>query len=103
MPADLVQSDTGSTLLVTCTNAADGAPIDLTGAAVTLRYTLNGSAIAERAMTIVGDGAAGQASYRWQAGELAPGDLACEVRIEDPAGHEITSLSPLRLAVRPRL
>ncbi|MDQ6989208.1 MAG: BppU family phage baseplate upper protein [Mariprofundaceae bacterium] len=99
---DFVASDTGSKLVVTCKNADTNAVISLSGATVTLRYSINGQAVQAKTMSIT-DAAGGVAEYQFAAGDLVDGELHAEVEITDASGFVITQLIPFRLTVRAKL
>ncbi len=86
---EFVAGDTGSVRRITCRNA-DGTPIDLTGASVTIRWRDSGGNVVERAMIIV-SAIDGVAEYQFAAGELYAPRMALGYRITDAAGNTITS------------
>ena|SRR5215831_654903 len=97
----LVESDTGSILRVDCRNADEQkTPLNLAGTSVTLRYSVAGAAILERAMSISGPSTA---DYQFAAGELKAGRMTAEVKITDSHGFVLTQIEPLTLIIRERL
>lgn len=97
----LVTTDTGSTLVVHCTNAQDQQPIDLTGGSVTLRWKA-GAIVEERAMTIT-SAATGTCEYTFLADELTAPRMRFEVEITDAQGFVVSSCQLLDVQVREKL
>lgn len=97
---DFVSNDTGSTLLVTCTDKVTGHVIDLTGSLVTIRwYAVDGSTVVSKAMSIV-NAAAGKAKYQFLTGELFSPIMRFEVAITSADGAVITNLDLITATVR---
>lgn len=105
--ADLVEDDTGTVLDYTLVNKKTKTPIDLAGATVVLRWTINGGAPVQEAMDIL-DAAAGRVSYQFAAGELAVpvGDesaLRLNVVVTDSGGKVLTQLKPITYKIRKKI
>lgn len=96
--ADFVANDTGSTLLVTCTDDA-GAVINLTGCTVKLRWQEAAGTVADKTMTIV-SAAAGTCSYKFLATELYSPAMAFEVKITDGDSFILKNVSLITVTVR---
>ena len=99
----LISGDTGSKLVVTCKDNETQATIDLTGATVKLRFSIDGAAVAEKTMTIQTPATAGKAEYQFLSADLVAGTMQAEVQITDAGGKIITSLEPFILQIRARL
>ena len=99
--ADFVSSDTGSTLLVTCTDDA-GEVINLASSTVKLRWQEAVGTIADKTMTIV-DAAAGTCSYKFLDGELFYPAMAFEVEITDSSGFKLSNVDLIAVNVRKQL
>lgn len=107
MAIDLVEDDTGTVLHCTVRNKKPVAPIDLTGATVTLRWTINGGSPVQQTMTIV-DAAAGRVSYQFGAGELAvpigeTSALRLNVVVTDAGGKVLTQITPITYTIRKKI
>jgi hypothetical protein len=96
--ADFVSNDTGSTLLVTCTDDA-GTAINLAGCAVKLRWQEEAGTIADVTMTVV-DAAAGTCSYKFLADELYAPAMAFEVKITDADSFVLRNINLITVTVR---
>lgn len=103
MAYELVASDTGSKLVVTCKDNDTKAVIDLTGATVKLKYSISGGALQTKTMTVQTPATNGKAEYQFLAGELSAGAMQAEVEITDATGKIITSLDLLTIPIRARL
>ena len=103
IPYDWVAGDTGSKLLVTCTNREDQAAIDLDGATVNLKYKIDDGDLVTREMTNLSPTANGQAEYTFLTGELTAVAAGCEfvgeVEISSPGGI-ITTPTQIRKSIR---
>ena len=111
IPYDWVAGDTGSKLLVTCTNREDQAAIDLDGATVNLKYKIDDGDLVTREMTNLSPTANGQAEYTFglidddpELPELTAGaagsEFVGEVEIEDATGKIITTPTQIRKSIR---
>lgn len=104
MAYNAVASDTGTKLQVTITDEDSGDAVDLTGAAVALKWpALDGSTTYSKSMTIETPATAGVVSYTFTTGELVAGLMRLEVRITDASSLTTTTLDPIELNVRARL
>jgi len=103
MSFKFTQSDTGSTLEVTCKNDSTGNVIDLTGATLQLRYKIAGGALQTRSMTLDGDPTTGKATYTFLATELTPGTFIGDVTITDVGSLTISSLENIVEEIKARL
>ncbi len=102
MKSEFVQGDTGAFLQIACRDVGTGGPLDLSAAsAVTMRYSLNGGAAVERAMSVV-NATEGLAQYKFVANELEAGHLRTEVTITRASGT-LTSEAPMLFTVRGRI
>lgn len=99
--SDFVSSDTGSTLLVTCTDDAGGV-INLTGSTIKLRWQEAAGTVADKTMAIV-SAAAGTCSYKFLAGELFAPGMAFELEITDPGGFKLSNVDLITANVRAQL
>jgi len=99
MGYDLVAGDRGSKLIVTCKDNVTKTVINLTGKTVQLRYTIDLGALLVKTMSVP-VGTDGKAEYQFAAVDLTAGILTAEVRIQDGASDQLTSLDPFSLAVR---
>jgi len=98
----LVSGDTGSKLVINCTNE-DGSPIDLTGRTVLLEWHDAGGALQSRAMTVTNptDPAGGVAEYTFLTGELISPAMDFQVRITITAtGFFVHNIELLSVPVR---
>jgi hypothetical protein len=104
MDYHFVAGDTSSTLQVTCKRTDTGAAIDVSaaGTVITLYWSVNEGTVQNAVMTKTNGGSDGIVDYTWQAGELAAGQLKCEVEIDD-GGEKLTSLEAPRFTIRERL
>jgi len=102
MAADLVVGDGGTVLRVTVLDSETKQPMNLTGHTVTLRYRLNGGALAVKDMDLADQGTSpGQASYEFEAADVpSAGTLTYEVRLDDGTGDQLTSVAIQSLTVR---
>ena len=106
--ADLVEDDTGTVVEYTLVNKKTKAPIDLSGATVVLRWTINGGpAVVQQTMTIL-DAAAGRVSYQFGAGELAvpagtDSAMRLNVKVTDAGGKVLTQLKPMTYKIRKKI
>src|SRR6187455_965584 len=96
--ADFVSNDTGSTLLVTCTDDA-GTAINLAGCTVELRWQEAVGTVADKTMTVV-DAAAGTCSYKFLADELYAPAMAFELKITDADGFILKNVNLITVTVR---
>ena len=103
MAYEFVENDTGSTLKVTCKDRQAGTVVNLTGATVKLKYTIDGGALATKTMTIQVPGTDGIATYQFLAVELVKGLMVAEVEVTDSGGKILTNLEPQTFLIRPRL
>ncbi len=99
--ADFVSNDTGSTLLLTCTNAA-GTVIDLTGATIKLRWRGTTGTVADKTMTIV-SAVAGTCSYKFLTTELIAPSMEFEVEITDSGGFKLSNSELICVTVRSQM
>jgi hypothetical protein len=99
--ADFVSSDTGSTLLVTCTDDA-GTAINLAGCTVKLHWQEAAGTVADKTMTVV-SAAAGTCSYKFLTGELFAPGMAFEVEITDASGFKLSNVDLITVNVRAQL
>jgi hypothetical protein len=99
--ADFVSNDTGSTLLVACTDDT-GAAINLAGATVKLHWVGEDGVIANKSMTVV-SAAAGTCSYKFGSGELFAPGMEFEVEVTDSDGFKLTNVDLITEPVRKRL
>lgn len=97
----LVTTDTGSKLVVHCTNAQDREAIDLTGGGVLLRWKAGGT-VEERPMTIT-NAKAGTCEYTFAGDELTAPRMRFEVEITDAEGAVVSSCELLNVQVREKL
>lgn len=99
---DLVVSDTGSKLQVTCSDNETLAVINLTGATVSLRWVDPAGVLQTKAMTVT-NAVGGIAEYLFAAGEIAYPKMKFEVIITDSGGKTISNLDLIEVATRNRL
>lgn len=97
---DLVTGDTGSVIRVTCSDSAG--VINLTGAAVRIRWEGVDGLLVNRTMTI-DNAISGIVSYRFVANEIFHPKIVFEVEITDATGYIITSKDMLTLIVREQI
>lgn len=95
----LVAGDTGCLLRVSCTNDDDGSVIDLTGAAVTLKWKDSAGMVVSRTMTAVAPATQGIAEYLFAASELIAPAMRFEIQIS-LSGRIVRSLDLIDLPVR---
>ena len=103
MSFKFTQSDTGSTLEITCQNDSTGAVINLTGSTVALRYKIAGGALQTKSMTLDGDPTTGKATYTFLANELTPGTFIGDATITDAGALTISSLENIVEEIKSRL
>lgn len=99
---DFVTGDTGSALIVTCTDNASSLPINLTGATVSLKWKTAANALVTKAMTIISP-TAGTAKYQFLATDLFSPSMSFEVEITDAGGKIISNLDLIDVSVREQL
>ncbi len=99
--SDFVSNDTGSTLLVTCTDDS-GAGINLSGGTVRLRWQEAAGTVADKTMTIV-SAVAGTCSYKFLTGELFSPGMAFELEITDSGGFKLSNVDLITVNVRAQL
>lgn len=102
MAYEFVTGDTGSKLVVTCTDSVLGTSIDLTGTTVKLHWITNAGVLANKTMTIT-SAATGVCNYQFLAAEIEAPTMTFEVEITDAATKVITSLDPIVVSVRDQL
>lgn len=107
MAIDLVEGDTGTVLDFTVRNKQSATAIDLTGATVTLRWTIDGGTPVQQTMTLV-DAPSGRVSYQFGAGELAvpTGDksaMRLNVVVTDSGGKVVTQTKPITYTIRKKI
>ena len=101
--AAFVEDDTGSMLRVPCVDPATKAPLNLTGATVTLKWKSRAGTLVQRTMSVPNP-ASGIAEYAsFVAGDLYAPAMDFEVLVTDAAGKQITSLELINEPVRKRL
>lgn len=100
MSYELVAGDTGSKLVVTCTDNQSQAVIDLTGKAVQLRYSINGAAVVIKTMTVQTPATNGKAEYQFGASDLSAGTLTGEVRLQNGASDQLTTVNAFYISVK---
>ncbi len=99
--ADLVSGDTGSTLLVTCTDDS-GAVIDLTSCTIKLRWQEAAGTVSDKTMTVV-SAASGTCSYKFLTGELFAPAMSFEVEITDGLGFKLSNVYLINVIVRTQM
>lgn len=107
MAIDLVEDDTGTVVEYTLVNKKTKAPIDLSGATVVLRWTINGGTPVEQEMEIE-DAQSGRVSYQFVAGELAvpsgeQSAMRLNVVVTDSGGKVLTQLKPITYTIRKKI
>ena len=81
----------------------EGVPVDLTGSSIKLRYSVDGAAVVETAMTIDNAGR-GLASVNLSNTELASaGDTVFQVQVTDATSKVLTSNNDLSYTIKPKL
>lgn len=105
--ADFVEGDTGSVVDYTVVNRQTKTPIDLAGASVVVRWTINGGAPVQQSMTIV-DASSGRVSYQFGAGELAvptgtESAMRLNVVVTDAGGKVLTQRTALTYKIRKKI
>ena len=103
MGYDLVAGDPGSKLVVPCKDNQTQGVIDLTGKTVQIRYKIDAGALQIKTMTVQAPGTDGKAEYQFGVGDLTPGTMEAEVRLQNGLSDQITSVSTMRLSVRAAL
>ncbi len=106
MAIDLVEGDTGS-VIAGAVVRKNGEPMDLAGATVTLRWTIDGGAAVQRTATIVSE-AAGTFTYQFTTGELVivsgeKSSLRLNVVVTDAGGKVLTQLRPVTYTIRKKI
>lgn len=102
MAYELVTGDTGSKIVVTCTDDVLGTAINLTGATVKLHWITNAGLLSNKTMTIT-SAATGVCEYQFLASEIEAPTMTLEVEITDSTTKIITSLDTIALSVRAQL
>lgn len=102
MSYSFVTGDTGSKLVVTCTDDVLGTAINLTGATVKLHWITNAGVLANKTMTVT-SAATGVCEYQFLTGEIQSPVMAFEVEITDSTSKVITSLDTIVVSVRDQL
>jgi len=95
---DFVSGDTGSSIVITCTDKVTGLPINLTGSTVALNWVGSSGTVVNKAMTVV-SAAQGKASYHFLANELFAPKMSLEVVISTGA-DVVSNLDLIQLSVR---
>ena len=95
-----VAGDTGSSLKLTCLDAATKTPIDLTGKTVTLRFQTPDGTVRTKTMTNASDPTTGVATYLFLGTELQAGTTRYESTVTDGGGLIVTSLDMATFLVR---
>lgn len=98
---DVKAGDGGTKLVATITDTATGRPMDLTGKTAQLRYSVNGAATVEKAMTLRNQTIfPGQAEYQFLTTDLtAAGELIGEVRLQDGLSDQLTTIDEFHLVI----
>jgi stress response protein SCP2 len=92
----------GDEVTVQATVKNGSSAVDLTGATVLLRFSLNGDAGTEVSMTVT-DAAAGECQYQFTSAQIdEEGHLLMEVEVTDSGGTTVTS-EPIQRNVRNKL
>lgn len=101
MHVDIKAGDGGTKLVATIINHTTGQPMDLTGKSVHLRYSLNGGATVQKAMTLLNQTSfPGQAEYQFLTTDLTVGGtLRGEVRLQAGQSDQLTTVDEFHLAV----
>lgn len=107
MPIDLVEDDTGTVLQCTVRNKKPVQVVDLTGATVKIRWTINGGSPVEQDMEIE-DAASGRVSYQFKVGDLAvpsgtESAMRLNVVVTDSGGKVLTQLKPITYTIRKKI
>lgn len=107
MAIDLVEDDTGTVVDYTLVDKKTKAPIDLAGATVAIRWTINGGTPVQKAMSLV-DAASGRVSYQFVTGELAvpsgtESAMRLNVVVTDSGGKVLTQLRPITYTIRKKI
>lgn len=105
--ADLVEDDTGSVVEFTLVNTKTKTPINLAGATVALRWTIDTGAPVQKAMSIL-DATSGRVSYQFGVGELAvPSGTESAMRVNvvvtDAGGKVLTQRKPITYKIRKKI
>lgn len=99
MAYEFVTGDTGSKIVVTCTDSVLGTAINLTGATVKLKWITNAGVLANKSMTIT-SAATGVCEYQFLATEIEAPTMTFEVEITDATAKIITNLDEIVCNVR---
>lgn len=102
MAYEFVTGDTGSKIVITCTDSVLGTAINLAGATVKLHWITNAGVLANKTMTVT-SAATGVCEYQFLTGEIEAPTMTFEVEITDSASKVITSLDPVVVSVRNQL
>ena len=101
MAYELVAGDGGSKLRVTVLDSATKLPMDLTGKAAQARYSIDGGATVEKAMTVLDQSTyKGQAEYQFLTTDLTPGTLKGEVRLQDGLPDQLTTVDNFYIPIK---
>ena len=103
MSFKFTETDTGSTLEVTCEDDSTGKVINLTGSTVTLRFKVAGGALQTKPMVLDADPTTGKATYEFLTAELVPGTFLGDATITDSGGKTISSLENIVEQIKARL
>jgi hypothetical protein len=99
---ELVARDGGGKLHVTILDSVTKEAIDLTGKTVQARYSLNGAATVEKAMTVLSQlSNVGEAEYQFLATDLlVGGSLKGEVRLQAGLSDQLTTVDTFHISVK---
>lgn len=81
----------------------DNAVIDLTGATVLLKYSIDGATLVTKTMTIQAPATAGKVEYEFTANDLTAGEMKGAVEVTDSASKVFTQLDPFTRTIRAKL
>lgn len=99
--ADFVAGDTASSLAVTCVDDT-GAPIDLSGCTVNIRWKDEVGTVQTKAMT-VSNAAAGECTYQFGDNELFAPGMSFEAEITDGSNKKLSNVDLISVTVREQL
>ena len=102
MSNDFVSGDTGSSLVVICTDKLTNLPISLAASTVLLKWKKADNTLATNEMTVL-SATEGKVKYQFLASELFAPAMSFEVEITDASGKVISNLSLIDVKVREQL
>lgn len=81
----------------------DDSAVDLTGATVKMRYSINGASVVEKTATLDADPTTGIATYRAADTDLTEGEMVREWEVTDGSGNTVIGGTQFHSKIRAKL